>query len=159
MTLPDISGQYTLPVARPDWPLLLGDWQPVLPLDFVPWVLTKFGELFVCQRDGKIGMLQLSSFKYAVVAKSQTDFREWLVDPDKLSEWFLAPLVDRLEASGRLLGGGQCYSFAQALALGGALSVENVAVISVENHFRGWGKVFRQVEGLPPGTEVIARQP
>jgi hypothetical protein len=158
MTLPDIPGQYTLPVARPDWPLLLADWKPLLPEGFAPGLLTKFGELLISQRDGKIGMLQVSSFRYAVVAKDQTDFREWLVDPDKMSEWFLAPLVDGLEATGRLLGAEQCYSFVQALGLGGPLSVENVIVLSVHSHFCGWGKVFRQVGGLPPGTEVVARR-
>jgi hypothetical protein len=102
-------------------------------------------------------MLQVSGFQYAIVAKDQAGFREWLVDPDKLSEWFLAPLVDKLEASGRLLGDGQCYSFVQALGLGGALSIANVTVIPIENHFRGWGKIFRQVGGLPPGTEIVAK--
>jgi hypothetical protein len=158
MSLPDIPSQYTLPVARADWPILLADWRALLPEGFAPWVLTKFGELFISQPDAKIGMLQVSSFQYAVVAKDQADFREWLVDPDKMSEWFLAPLVDRLEAAGRLLGADQCYSFVQALGLGGALSVENVAVLSVQNHFCGWGKVFRQVGSLPPGTEVVARR-
>jgi hypothetical protein len=158
MALPDILSQYTLPVARPDWPSLLADWKPLLPEGATPWLLTKFGDLFISQRDAKIGMLQVSSFQYAIVAKDQTDFREWLVDPDKMSEWFLAPLIDRLEAAGRLLGAEQCYSFIQALGLGGALSVENVAVLPVQSHFCGWGKVFRQVGGLPPGTEVVARR-
>jgi hypothetical protein len=157
MTLPDIPNQYTLPVSRPDWPSLLADWQSLMPGGWSPWLLTKFGELFVTQPDGKIGMLQVSGFQYAIVAKDQAGFREWLVDPDKLSEWFLAPLVDKLEASGRLLGDGQCYSFVQALGLGGALSIANVTVIPIENHFRGWGKIFRQVGGLPPGTEIVAK--
>lgn len=103
-------------------------------------------------------MLQVSGFQYQIVAKDKTDFQEWLVDPDKTSEWFLAPLVDRLEAAGRFLGPDQCYSFVHALGLGGALSVENVAVLAVQNHFCGWGKVFRQVGSLPPGTEVVARR-
>ena len=158
MSLPDIPSQYTLPVARPDWPLLLADWKPLLPEGFAPWLLTKFGELFISQPEGKIGMLQVSSFQYAVVAKDQRDFREWLVDPDKMSEWFLAPLVDRLEATGRLLGAEQCFSFVQALGLGGALSVENVTVLPVQSHFCGWGKTFRQVGSLPPGTEVVGRR-
>jgi len=158
MTLPGIPSQYTLSVARSDWALLLADWRSLLPEGFAPWLLTKFGELLVSQPDGKIGMLQVSSFKYAVVAKDQTDFREWLVDPDKMSEWFLAPLIDRLEAAGRLLGAQQCYSFVQALGLGGALSVENITVLPIENHFYGWGKVFRKIGSLPPGTEVVARR-
>lgn len=158
MMPPEIPRQYTLPVSRPDWPMLLADWQPLIPQGASLWLLTKFGDLFFAQPDGKVGMLQVTGFQYAVVAKDQTDFREWLVDPDKIAEWFLAPLVDRMEASGKLLGPGQCYSFVQALGLGGTLSAANVAVIPVENHFRGWGKVFRQVGGLPPGTQIVAKR-
>jgi hypothetical protein len=158
MTPQEIPERYTLPAARSDWTELLVDWQALIPPQSSPWLLTRFGEVFFCQPDGKIGTLQVSGFQYQVVAKDKTDFQEWLVDPDKMSEWFLAPLVDRLEAVGRLLGPDQCYSFVQALGLGGALSVENVAVLPVQNHFCGWGKVFRQVGSLPPGTEVVARR-
>jgi hypothetical protein len=155
--LPEISSQYTLPVSRPDWPGLLADWRSLVPEGSSPWLLTKFGDLFVTQPDGKIGMLQVSNFQYAVVAKDQTDFREWLVDPDKLSEWFFAPLIDKLVAAGKPLGAGQCYSFIQALGLGGTPSAVNIASIPVENHFRGWGKIFRQVGGLPPGTQIVVK--
>jgi len=158
MTPPEIPERYILPAARCDWTELLTDWQPLIPPQSSPWLLSKFGEVFFCQPDGKIGMLQVSGFQYQVVAKDKTDFQEWLVDPEKMSEWFLVPLVDRLEAAGRLLRPDQCYSFVQALGLGGALSVENVAVLAVQNHFCGWGKVFRQVGSLPPGTEVVARR-
>ena len=122
MMPPEIPSQYTLPASRPDWPVLLADWQPLIPHGASIWLLTKFGELFFAQPDQKIGMLQVSGFEYTLVAKDQTDFRGWLVDPDKMSEWFLAPLVDRLEASGKVLGAGQCYSFVQALSLGGTPS-------------------------------------
>ncbi len=159
MTPLDIPERYVLPVARSDWAELLADWQSLIPQQSSRWLLTKFGELFFCQPDGKIGMLQVSGFQYQVVAKDQTDFQEWLADPDKMAEWFLAPLMGRLETTGRLLGPGQCYSFVQALGLGGALSPDNVKVLSVRDHFCGWGKVFRQIGGLAPGTQIIARQP
>jgi hypothetical protein len=129
--------------AAPDWVYAL--------------LLSKFGELFVREPNNKIGMLRVSSFEYEVVATDQKDFREWLVDSDKMTEWFLAPLVDRLESSGKLLGAGQCYSFVQAIGLGGHLTVENVTTLSVQNHFCGWGKVFHQVGVLPSGTQVIVK--
>lgn len=67
MALPDISERYILPAVRPDWEELLADWQPLLPPQRSPWLLTKFGELFFCHQDGKIGMLQVSGFQYQVV--------------------------------------------------------------------------------------------
>jgi hypothetical protein len=153
--LPDIPEQYLLPVERTDYSEILVEWQPLLPADTTPWLLTRFGEVFFAERQGNIGMLQVSTFRYQVVAKNSTDFREWLLDPDKLAEWFLAPLVDRLVASGRLLGTQQCYSFIQPLGLGGALSERNVMTISIREHFLCWGDVFRQIRDLPDGSQVV----
>jgi hypothetical protein len=153
----DIPEQYVLPVTRSDWGELLAAWQPIIPQRSSPWILTKFGEIFFCHEDGKIGMLQVSGFQYQVVAKDQTDFREWLVDPDKTTEWFLAPLVDRLEAVGKRLAPEQCFSFIRPLALGGALTMENVMVISIREHFRCWGDVFQQMKDVPDGGHVILK--
>ncbi len=152
---PDIPQEYVLPASRPDWPALLTDWKPLLPDGATPWLLTKFGELFLCQRDGKVGMLQVSGFQYKVVAQSTTEFCEWLVDSDKMSEWFLAPLVDHLEASGKTLQRDYCFSFIRPLGLGGTLTPENVMMIPIPEHFGCWGDVFRQVKDLPDGSEVI----
>lgn len=157
MTLPDIPERYILPAVRPDWEKLLADWQPLLPAQGSPWLLTKFGEVFFCHEDGKIGMLQVSGFQYQVVANDKRDFQEWLVDPDKMTEWFLAPLVDRLEASGRQLKPEQCYSFITPLGLGGGLTIENVMVIPIREHFGCWGDVFRQLKDIPYGGQVVLK--
>lgn len=157
MTDPEIPTQYTLPVSRSDWPVLLADWQSLIPQGSSLWLLTKFGDLFFTQPDEKIGMLQVSGFLYSVVANDQTDFREWLADPDKMSEWFLAPLVDRMDESGRLLGAGQCYSFVKALCLGGTPSAANVAVIPVENHFAAGAGYFAR-SGVCPQAPRLSRK-
>ena len=157
MTLPDIPERYILPAGRSDWAELLSDWRPLISEQIAPWLLTRFGELFFCQPDGKIGMLQVSGFQYQVVAKDKTDFQEWLVDPDKMADWFLAPLVDRLEAVGKRLEPEQCYSFIKPLGLGGALTLENVMTIPISEHFRCWGEVFRQLKDVPHGGQVILK--
>jgi hypothetical protein len=156
MTL-DISEQYILPVARPDWDELLAEWQAIIPPGSSPWLLTKFGESIFCHDDGRIGILQVSGFQYQVVAKDKTDFLEWLADPDKIAEWFLAPLVDRLESTGKHLGPEQCYSFIRPLALGGTFVIENVMVISIREHFKCWGDVFRQIKDMPDGDQVVLK--
>ncbi len=153
MTLADLS-PYTLPVERDDWDVLLTEWRSLIPQGSSRWLLSRFGELFFEQSDGKIGLLQISGFQYAVVAKNKKDFEEWLVDPDKMSEWFLAPLVDQLIAGGSPLKPGHCYSFKQALGLGGELSLENVMDVPVPEHFGLWGEVYRQIKDLPPGSNV-----
>jgi hypothetical protein len=157
MTPLEIPQQYLLPVSRPDWIELFADWQSLLPSGSTPWLLTKFGEVFVIQPDGKVGMLQVSGFHYETVAKDETDFREWLEDPDRMAEWFLAPLVDQLEAAGKHLQAEQCYSFITPLALGGTLTFENVMLIPIREQFRCWGEVFRQVQDVPDGAKVILK--
>jgi hypothetical protein len=157
MMLPEIPDRYVLPASRADWAILLADWQPLIPQRSSPWLLTKFGDVFFCQPDGKIGMLQVSGFQHRVVAKDRTDFQEWLVDPDKMSEWFLAPLVDQLESSGRRLGPDQCFSFITPLGLHGRLAEDNVMVIPIPRHFGCWGKVFQQIKELPKGSHVVLK--
>jgi T6SS immunity protein Tdi1, C-terminal len=143
MALPEIPAGYILPAVRPDWEKLLVDWQPLLPPQRSLWLLTKFGEVFFCHQDGKIGMLQVSGFQYKVVAKDKTDFQERLVDP--------------LEAIGRHLQPEQCYSFITPLALGGGLTIENVMVIPIWEHFGCWGDVFRQLKDVPDGGQVVLK--
>jgi hypothetical protein len=157
MTPLDIPQHYVLSVLRTDWAELFADWQPLLPPHSSPWLLTKFGEVFLIQQDGRVGLLQVSGFQYQVVAKDKTDFQEWLADPDKMAEWFLAPLVDRLEAAGRHLQPEQCYSFATPLGLGGALTAENVMLIPIWEHFKCWGEVFRQIKDVSNGGHLILK--
>ena len=157
MKAPEIPERYILPVVRSDWAELLADWQPLIPPQSIPWLLTKLGEVFFHQPDGKIGMLQVSSFQYQVVAKDKTDFQEWLVAPDKMSEWFLAPLVDQLESSGRTVGPDQCFSFIIPLGLQGQMAVDNVMIIPIHRHFGCWGEVFRQIKDMPVGSQIVLR--
>ena len=153
----DNLASYTLPVERSDWNALLADWSSLIPPGSSPWLLSRFGELFFEEADDKIGMLQVSNFQYSVVATNKKDFEEWLVDPDKMSEWFLAPLVDQLAAKGKTLKPDYCYSFKQALGLGGPLNAENVMEIPIHEHFGLWGEVHRQIKDLPQGSQVILK--
>jgi len=148
---------YTLPVERGDWPQLLADWRTLVPNNFTPWILTRFGELFMRQPDERIGMLQVSNFRYSVVAENATDFAEWLSDKDKMAEWFLAPLVRQLERSGRILAADQCYSFITPLGLGGELNEKNVMLIPIHEHFGLWGEVYDQIKDMPDGGTVVLR--
>lgn len=142
----ELPQKYLLPASRTDWKELLEDWQPLLRPSSVVWQLTKFGDLIFAQEDGRIGMLQASDFRYEVIARDKIDFQEWLADPEKLADWYLAPLVDRLEANGMQLPDEHCYSFRTPVGLGGQRTIENVVCIPVRSHFQGLGKVFRQVK-------------
>ena len=145
---------YLLPVQRTDWHQLLAKWSELIPADSTPWLLSRFGELFLEQSDRKIGMLQVSGFQYQVVAEDKHDFEDWIADPDKVAEWFLAPLVDNLVSRGKSLSPGQCYSFITPLGLGGQLIEENVMLIPIDEHFRCFGDIFQQIKELPDGSQI-----
>jgi len=153
----DVPDHYVLPVVRPDWAELLADWQPLISGQLSPWLLTKFGELFFCQPDGKIGMLQISGFQYQIVAKDRSDFQKQLAHPDKMAYWFLVPFVDRLELAGKRLEPEKCFSFIRPLALGGELTVENVMIVPIREHFRCCGELFRQIKNMPDGGQVVIK--
>jgi hypothetical protein len=156
MNLADAK-RYLLPIERNDWNELLSDWQALIPSDSSYWLLSRFGELFVEQKDGKIGVLQVSAFQYQVVANDKMDFEKWMVDPDKCGKWFLSPLVDRLEFNGKILKPDSCYSFITPLGLGGKLTVENVMVIPIREHFCCLGEIFRRIKDLPDGAQVVLK--
>jgi hypothetical protein len=151
------TDRYLLPIERSDWDALLANWTSLIPAGSCRWLMSRFGELFFEHKDGKIGMLQVSAFGYQIVAKDKKDFEEWLADPDKWSDWFLSPLIDRLEATGKILKPDFCYSFITPLALGGSLAVENVMMIPVREHFGCLGDVFQQTKDLPPGAKVVLK--
>jgi hypothetical protein len=153
MKLTDLQ-KYLLPVERGDWSELLSSWSELLPSDASPWLLSRFGELFMEQADNKIGMLQVSGFQYHIVAEHKQDFEEWLADPDKMAEWFLAPLVDRLVSVGKILPTENCYSFITPLGLGGQLTEDNVMMIPIKEHFIYFGEIFQQIKDLPDGAQV-----
>ncbi len=102
-------------------------------------------------------MLKVSAFRYQTVAKDKIDFKERLIESGKMSEWFLAPLVDRLEVAGKCLQSNQCYSFIKPLGLGGTLTVENVMMVPIREHFCLCGEVFRQIQDVPDGAEVVLK--
>jgi hypothetical protein len=157
MTALEIPERYILSPSRSDWPDLFADWRALIPHNSSPWLLTKFGEVFFSQENGQIGMLQVSGFQYQVVAKNHTEFRNCLADPDKMAEWFLAPLVDQLLQLGRSLERDKCYSFIRPLALGGSLTIDNVMAIPIHEHFKLWGEVFQQIKDLPDGHQVVLK--
>jgi hypothetical protein len=66
----------------------------------------------------------------------------------------MIPLIDKLVACGITLQPGQCYSYRTPPILGGDYSVENSCVISLYDHFAGYGKLQEQIKDIPDGTEV-----
>lgn len=55
------------------------------------------------------------------------------------------------------LAEGKCFSFITPLGLGGEIKADNVMIIPISEHFRGFGEIFRQIKDLPDGAQVQIR--
>ncbi len=70
-------------------------------------------------------------------------------------------IVDQCVAAGLILGPGQCYGFKTHPVLGGEYTVENIAPISLVEHYTWMAEFWRQTRDLSDGTPVrlVVRNP
>lgn len=140
-----------------DWHSLLQEWRWLLPSQFRVWLLTRAGDLFISVQDESILMLDVGAGTLKQVAKNREEYSTKIDEPGVADDWLMIPIVDRLVASGVVLGEGQCYSFRQLPVLGGAYAPENRMAFSIHEHFGGWGSVHRQIAKIPEGSHVIIK--
>ena len=150
MTLSD----YLIDCSRFDWQKLFASWHWLLPSEFMPWMMNRFGDLFLKTHDGKIHRLALDDGSLSVLAESKEQFCDKLDEPGVANDWLLIPLVDELVAAGKTLKEGQCYAFVQIPILGGDYVVENVAVRDVAYQYAALGPIFEKLKDVPDGTRV-----
>ena len=144
-----------------DWPKLLSNWSWLLPETLTVWIMNRFGDLFLVFDDGTVHMLDVGCGSLKKVAHDRDDSSIKVDQDENANEWFMIPLVDRLIASGLKLEPGQCYGFRQPPILGGGYSVNNVAVVSVDDYYGGYAWIHRQISDLPDGSRValVANKP
>jgi len=140
-----------------DWPKLLGNWSWLLPEMLTVWIMNRFGDLFVVLDDGTVHMLDIGRGSLKKMAEDRDDFARKVDQDDNANEWLMIPLVDRLVASDVKLQPGQCYGFRQPPILGGGYSVDNVAVLRVDDYYGGYGSIHRQISVLPDGSQVVIK--
>ena len=129
----------------------------MLPPQFRVWLLTRTGDLFITVPDGSIHMLDVGAGTLKQVAKSRDECCIKMDEPGAADDLLMIPIVDKLVASGVVLGAGQCYSFRQLPVLGGTYTSENRMAFPIREHFGGWGSVHRQMTDLPDGSHVIIK--
>jgi hypothetical protein len=145
---------YIIPQSGLDWPDLLASWAWLLPPEVTVWIVNRFGDLFLVLDDGAVHMLDVGAGSLSKVASSREDFSCHIDEGGNANKWLLIPLVDELEATGITLGKGQCYSYWRLPALGGAYSMENVKVVSLEHQFKAFGPIHEKIKDLPDGTRI-----
>ena len=132
------------------WQWLIEDAKSVI-------LVSSIGDMFLLWKDNCIYWLQADSGLLTKVANSTSEFEELLSDEDKVDEWFLPLLVEKLINAGKILKDSEVYSCKVMAILGGEFSVENIDPVNISVHFAFTGQICEQIRNLPDGTKVNIR--
>jgi hypothetical protein len=145
-------GKLLIRIDRPDTPEMLGYWGWLVGREFHPLVMTKFGDWFLADPQGRVHWLDLIEGTLSRVADSVEEFERLMVQPDQLDEWFLLGWCDALYNAGQVPRDGQCFGFKVPPKLGAPVDLLNVEVAELKP-YQLW---MAQVHKIPPGTTVDA---
>jgi hypothetical protein len=129
------------------WNWLLGDMASIA-------IITCLGDMFLVGKDGAIYWLQTDSCNFTKVAEDIKQFEQFLIEDDKIDNWFLPLLVEKLIKEGKILKENEVYSFKLPTALGGKYSVDNIETADISVHFAFSGQICEQIKDLPAGTKI-----
>jgi hypothetical protein len=133
---------------------LLEAWRWLIGDSAQPILISSAGDAFIQDETGKIFWLETGAGVITEVAPSCEEFKAELNDKEKVSEWFLAPIIADLKALNISLERGQCYSYKYLPILGGKYEASNFEPANLSVHFAISGQICFQVKDLPAGTEV-----
>lgn len=137
---------------RPDVPQLLGSWEWLIGRDMHPLVMTKFGDWFLADPNGRVHYLDLMEGTCNPVAESVPEFERQMLEPDKLDSWFMLVFCDALYAAGHVPGEDQCFGFKVPPRLGAPIELANMEVADLAA-YQVW---MSEVAKIPSGTPVDA---
>jgi hypothetical protein len=140
-----------------DWPSLLSAWSWLLPPEFTVWLVNRFGDLFIVPTDGTVLMLDIGACALTKLAESRDDFVRKIDEAGNADDWMMIPLVNRLTATGAILGTGECYSYKLPPILGGEYTVENTAILKLAEHYGAYGSIHEQLRDIPDGAQVVLK--
>ncbi len=151
--MPDLH-DYLLDHATWDWPVLLRKWTWLVPPSFTPWIVNRFGDLFIILGDASIHHLDIGVGTLYQVAPNRDEFCKLIDDSENSNNWLMIPLVDQLVAANKTLSVGECYSYRLAPAFGGSYTIENTKVLPVAQHYDTFGPLHELAKDVPNGTQV-----
>ena len=119
--------------------------------------ITCWGDIFFTGDENGVYWLQTDWGALTKVADSIEQFQQHLNDEEKVDEWFLPLLVEKLLAAGKVLEDNEVYSFKKLPVIGGEYSVDNIEPVEMSVHFAVTGQLYDQIKDLPDGTKVDVR--
>jgi hypothetical protein len=145
---------YIIDQAGKNWSELLAPWASLVPERFTLFVVNRFGDAFMIFEDRSIHMLDVGAYTVTKVAEDREDFADKMDQDDNANNWLMISLVDSCVAAGLEPSGAQCYGFKIPPILGGEYSVQNVALISLAQHYAFHADIYRQTKDLRHGSRV-----
>ncbi|MFN0053025.1 MAG: T6SS immunity protein Tdi1 domain-containing protein [Planctomycetales bacterium] len=140
-----------------EWPQVLASWSWLLPPKFTLWLVNRFADMFLVLPDGTVHRLDVGAGTLTKLADSQDDFSVKIDEDDNANQWLMIPLVDKMVASGAVLGPGECYGFKTPPTLGGDYTVENAGPLPVWDYLGAYGSIHEQLQALPDGSQVVLK--
>jgi hypothetical protein len=145
-------GKLLIRTDGPEIPEMLGYWDWKTGPGYHPLVMSKFGDWFLADPQGKVHWLELLEGTFNCVANSVEEFEQLMVQTAKLNEWFWLPWCYKLHDDGLIPQEGQCFGFKVPPKLGAPADLSNVEVANLPA-YQFW---MSQIHKIPPGTVVDA---
>lgn len=123
---------------------LLQNWKWLVPKDFIPIQMSKFGHWFFIDPSGKVFNLDLIEGELLEIAPSVAEYNSLKNNVEMQTEWFLDGFVFRCETEGLRLDLGQCYGWRLHPMIGGKFKFENIQVFSLSVYQSLMGQLFSQ---------------
>lgn len=147
----------TIDITNIDFDDALSCWKWRLPNIKSVILVSCLGDVFYAGNDEAIYWLQTDCGGLTRVADNLTEFEQLLHDEEKVDNWFLPGLIEKIKKAGMVLQPNQVYSYQKLPVLGGAYSIENIKPTNIGAHLAFTGQICEQIKDLPDGTKVIIK--
>ncbi|MBE7170311.1 MAG: DUF1851 domain-containing protein [Williamsia sp.] len=146
--------QLTKDISNVDLEDILSCWQWQLAGMQAVITISALGDIFLLGHDSAVYWLQADAGDLTKVAESLEQYKHFLCDDEKIDNWFLPSLVEKLITAGKTLKESEVYSYKKPPVIGGEYSVDNIAPTDMSAHFACSGQICEQIKDLPDGTKV-----
>ena len=145
---------YLIDQTGKDWGDLLSGWADLLPPSLTVWLVNRFGDVISVLEDGSVHLLDVSAGTFERIANDREHFADEIDKHENANNWLVIPLVDQCVSAGLVLGPDRCYCYKVPPMLGGQYTFENVATISLPEHYAFLSDIWQQTKDLPEGTPI-----
>jgi len=140
----------TISLQELDTKTLLQHWSWLVPKDFIPIQLSKFGHWFFSDPSGRVHYLDLIEGDLCKIAPSIAEYNRLKDLPEMHTQWFLDGFVFQCDAEGLRLGPSECYGWRIHPMIGGNFEFNNIQVFSLLAYQSLMGQLLPQWNACHP---------